>query len=106
LASNTVPGTGSRWPAKDAAGPSSRVKPASTKFIAGDPMNPATNRLTGDSNKACGVSTCCSRPSLSTQTRSPSVIASTWSCVTYTVLVPTIPGRLQRAIERLYGAPY
>ena len=30
-------------------------------------MNPATNRLTGDSNRACGVSTCCSRPSRRTQ---------------------------------------
>ena len=30
----------------------------------------------------CGVSHCCSTPSRSTATRSPSVIASTWSCVT------------------------
>ena len=52
-------------------------------------MKPATNRFTGDSNSFCGVSTCCSRPSLSTHTRSPSVIASTWSWVTYTVVVPS-----------------
>src|ERR1700733_5225380 len=52
-------------------------------------MKPATNRFTGDSNSFCGVSTCCKRPSLSTHTRSPSVMASTWSWVTYTVVVPS-----------------
>ena len=52
-------------------------------------MNPATNRLTGESNSVCGVSTCCSCPSRSTQTRSPRVMASTWSWVTYTVVVPS-----------------
>ncbi len=52
-------------------------------------MNPATNRLTGASNSVCGVSTCCSCPSRSTQTRLPRVIASTWSWVTYTVVVPS-----------------
>jgi hypothetical protein len=35
------------------------------------------------------VSACCSRPSSKTQTRSPSVIASTWSWVTYTVVTPS-----------------
>jgi len=71
------------------AGPSSRTRSAVTKFIAGEPMNPATNRFTGASYRYCGVSTCCSRPSRSTATRSPSVIASTWSWVTYTVVTPS-----------------
>ena len=82
-------GTGSRWPANVTAGPSSRTSRAVTKFIAGDPMKPATNRFTGALNSACGVSACCSRPSRSTQTRCPSVIASTWSWVTYTVVTPS-----------------
>ncbi|CFE50230.1 Uncharacterised protein [Mycobacterium tuberculosis] len=50
---------------------------ASMRFIAGAPMNVATNVLTGSSYSALGVSTCCSTPSLSTATRSPIVIAST-----------------------------
>jgi hypothetical protein len=36
----------------------------------------------GASYSRCGVSTCCSTPSRITATRSPIVIASTWSCVT------------------------
>ena len=71
------------------AGPSSRTRSAVTKFIAGEPMNPATNKLTGASNRAWGVSACCSRPSRSTATRFPRVIASTWSWVTYTVVTPS-----------------
>ena len=55
---------------------------ASTRFIDGEPMNAATNRFAGRWKRFCGVSTCCSRPSRSTATRWPSVIASTWSCVT------------------------
>jgi hypothetical protein len=62
---------------------------ASAKFIAGEPMNPATNRLTGAENSTWGVSACCRRPSRSTATRWPSVIASTWSWVTYTVVTPS-----------------
>jgi hypothetical protein len=34
-----------------------------TKFIAGEPMKPATNRFTGASKSRCGLSTCCSLPS-------------------------------------------
>ena len=52
------------------------------RFIAGEPTKPATNVLTGRSNSTRGVSHCCSRASLSTATRCPSVIASAWSCVT------------------------
>ena len=55
---------------------------ASTMFMAGEPMNPATKRFTGWSYRRCGVSTCCSFPFRITATRSPMVIASTWSCVT------------------------
>ncbi len=89
LAAKTASGTGSRRSANTTAGPSSRTRLAPTKFIAGDPMNPATNRLTGALNSACGLSACCSLPSRMTQTRCPSVIASTWSCVTYTVVTPS-----------------
>src|SRR5262245_52012929 len=59
------------------------------KFMGGEPMNPATNRLTGWSYSSRGVCTCCSTPLRSTATRSPSVMASTWSCVTYTVVIPS-----------------
>jgi hypothetical protein len=62
------------------------------KFMGGDPMKPATNRLTGRSYSSRGASTCCSTPLRSTANRSPSVIASTWSCVTYTVVIPSDRG--------------
>jgi hypothetical protein len=52
-------------------------------------MNAATNRLAGRSYNTCGASTCSSRPSRITATRSPIVIASVWSCVTYSVVVPS-----------------
>ena len=48
----------------------------------GEPMNAATNTFAGASNSRSGVSHCCTVPSRRTATRSPSVIASTWSCVT------------------------
>ena len=54
----------------------------STRFIGGDPTNAATNRFAGRANSRCGVSTCWRRPSRRTATRSPRVIASTWSWVT------------------------
>ena len=60
-----------------------------TRFMAGEPMKPATNRLLGLSYMCRGESHCCRMPSLSTATRSPMVMASTWSCVTYTVVVPS-----------------
>ena len=50
--------------------------------MAGEPMKPATKTLAGWSYMRRGVSHCWSRPSLSTATRSPIVMASTWSCVT------------------------
>jgi hypothetical protein len=61
---------------------------ASTRFIDGEPINAATNRFAGRRKRVCGVSTCCMIPSRSTATRCPSVIASIWSCVTYTVVTP------------------
>src|SRR5205085_1043970 len=62
---------------------------ASTRFIAGEPMNAATKRFAGDRYRFCGESTCWIRPSRITATRWPRVIASTWSCVTYTVVTPS-----------------
>ena len=59
------------------------------KFIAGEPMKPATNRFTGRSYSSCGDATCGIVPRRMTATRSPSVIASVWSCVTYTMVVPS-----------------
>src|SRR3954453_17167131 len=50
-------------------------------------MNPATKMLRGSSYSARGASTCCRIPARITATRSPSVIASVWSWVTYTVVV-------------------
>ena len=55
-----------------------------TVFIGGLPMNRATNRLAGRSYTSCGGPTCWSRPSFMIAMRSPIVIASTWSWVTYT----------------------
>ena len=65
--------------------------------MGGDPMNPATNRFVGCSYSPRGEETCCSSPRRRTATRSPSVIASVWSCVTYTVVVPS--RRWMRAIS-------
>ena len=61
---------------------SDRSSVASTMFIEGLPMKPPTKRLTGRSYSSCGSATCCSSPFRITATRSPIVIASTWSCVT------------------------
>ena len=55
---------------------------AEKKFIAGEPMKPATKMLTGSLYRFRGVETCCSTPERMTATRSPSVIASVWSWVT------------------------
>ena len=54
----------------------------STTFICGVPMNCATNWLAGRSYSSSGEPICSIAPSRSTTTRSASVIASTWSCVT------------------------
>ncbi len=50
--------------------------------MGGLPMKPATNRFAGWSYTSCGAPICWSTPSDMTAMRSPSVIASTWSCVT------------------------
>ena len=62
--------------------PFTRSTSATTRFIAGDPMNSATNRLRGRSYSSFGSAICWSRPFRITTTRSPIVIASVWSCVT------------------------
>ncbi len=49
---------------------------------AGVPMKPATKRFTGARYRSSGRPTCWIRPCASTTMRSPSVIASIWSCVT------------------------
>ena len=52
-------------------------------------MKAATNRLAGRWYSSCGGATCCSRPLRITATRWPIVIASIWSWVTYTIVVPS-----------------
>jgi hypothetical protein len=51
-------------------------------FIDGEPMNCATNRLPGRSNRSSGVPICSMMPSCITTMRSAMVMASIWSCVT------------------------
>ncbi len=58
------------------------VNVAGKKFIAGEPMKPATNRFAGRLYSSSGVPICCATPASITTTRSPSVMASVWSCVT------------------------
>ena len=57
------------------------------RFMAGVPMKPATKRLAGARYTSSGVPTCCITPSFITATRSPKVMASSWSWVTYTLVV-------------------
>jgi hypothetical protein len=64
----------------------------------GLPMKPATKALAGRAYSAVGVSTCWMRPSFSTQMRSPMVMASTWSWVTYTTVAGR-PAVAQRAVQ-------
>ena len=59
--------------------PSSSVP--SNRFIAGGPMSPATKTFAGRSYNSVGESNCCSCPARITATRSPIVMASTWSWV-------------------------
>ena len=66
--------------------PSEDASRPGTKFIRGEPIKPATNMFAGLSYSVSGASTCCRRPAFRTAIRSPIVIASTWSCVTYTVV--------------------
>src|SRR5579883_731347 len=76
-------GTLNRMPSPSAqiASPSA-ISRTGAKFIAGEPMNPATKRLAGWLYSSIGSPTCCTQPSRMTTTRSPRVIASTWSWVT------------------------
>ena len=52
-------------------------------------MKPATNRLAGLSYASSGLAICMILPPFMITIRSPIVIASTWSCVTYTLVVRT-----------------
>ena len=54
----------------------------SSRFIDGDPMNAATNRLVGSAYSTSGVVDLLEPPSRMTATRSPIVMASIWSWVT------------------------
>jgi hypothetical protein len=60
----------------------SAVTGSFTRFIAGEPMNPATKAFSGLSYNSLGAANCCSFPKRNTATRSPIVMASTWSWVT------------------------
>ncbi len=53
-----------------------------SRFMAGEPMNWATNSFCGVSYSSSGVPTCAMPPPASTTMRDASVMASTWSCVT------------------------
>ena len=72
---------------------------AGQKFIEGEPMNPATKTFAGRSYRVRGVSHCCRRASFNTATRCPSVIASAWSCVTYTVVTPSSAWRAAMSVR-------
>ena len=53
------------------------------KFMAGEPMNPATNRFTGLLVQLpAAMPSCCTTPRRMRAIRSPRVMASVWSWVT------------------------
>ena len=62
--------------------PSLLVTVQATKFMAGEPMKPATNWFCGWAYTSSGAPTCWMRPSFMITIRSPMVMASTWSWVT------------------------
>ncbi len=53
------------------------------------PTKPATNSVRGRSYTSAGDPICSIRPSLKTAMRSLIVSASSWSCVTYTKVIPS-----------------
>jgi hypothetical protein len=57
--------------------PSSWTSVASMKFIAGEPMKPATKRLAGCPYTESGAPVCCRAPLCMMKIRSAMVIAST-----------------------------
>ena len=59
------------------------------KTIVGAPMKPATYVSAGRANTSIGVASCAGRPRCSTRSRSPSVMASTWSWVTNRLVTPS-----------------
>ena len=58
------------------------IIPEKSRDVNGEPINPATNLLTGFSYSSIGFPTCCTTPAFMITIRSAMVIASTWSCVT------------------------
>lgn len=68
--------------------PSGACTVALRRSIRGVPTNAATNTLAGSRRTSRAVPVCWITPSRMTATRSPSDIASDWSCVTYTVVTP------------------
>ena len=61
------------------------MRRASSRFICGVPMKPATKTLAGFAKMSCGLATCSMMPSRMTAIRSAMVSASIWSWVTMTV---------------------
>ena len=59
----------SEWPPRSTVTPPFAETVASSRFIGGVPMNPATKRFSGRSYRRCGASTCCRMPLLITATR-------------------------------------
>ena len=79
---------------------------SASRFIGGVPMKRATNVFAGCSYSSTGAPFCSMRPPFSRTTRSAIDIASTWSCVTYTIVMPSCaaargsPGASRRAAAR------
>ena len=59
------------------------------KFMGGSPMNLATNMFAGWLYSSPGVPYCCTTPRFMTAMRSDMARASSWSWVTYTVVMPS-----------------
>ena len=90
LAPITLAGTGSRYPAKVTAGPSSRTRSAEHEVHRGgadEAGHEQVHRRRRTASAACRPAAG-ARRSARTPGR-PSVMASTWSWVTYTVVVPS-----------------
>ena len=90
LTRTSTPAAGrSGWGVRSAASadaPSSSSRPAGIRFIV--PTNSATKAVAGWSYSSSGGAICSSRPSRITPTRSAIDRASSWSCVTNSVVVP------------------
>ena len=65
-----------------------RSASAGTSLITGSPIKRATNWLAGSWYNVCGESNCWITPSFNTIILSATCMASLWSCVTNTVVIP------------------